>query len=365
MFLVWGAPGLPDTHGDHQGVDGLRTKRVRIAVALMSVASLLVLAGSVAPAALGASKYRLRFVDPDGPGPASFQPQDAEVGDTIKASDLNDAAAFVQVELVDAAGNRVATSKGPVSFTLATGEIPTGGDYASGPLHVTPQPLINGLATFGEGTLSIGTVNEPEFAVNEPQFTDYALVPITTKGTFITGDASEGFDIWEDGESCTGGGDLCEASLRDGEDDYSLNAAGTLGVSELSGALPGLVCDGQDEIFTNTIFSYATTGGTTPVFLSNHITKEDWQASANNGQAHADWCIGLVHESDWDNSGADPTQMDTDLDGDLDLWVALAPRCPVANPSGSAPCIVSQTADGLGGSTTFGWLPGGDPPRRT
>ena len=103
----------------------------------------------------------------------------------------------------------------------------------------------------------------------------------------------------------------------------------------------------------------------TPVFLENHITKGDWRASANNGQAHADWCIGLVHESDWDNSGAVPTQMDTDQDGELDLWVALAPRCPVANPSGAAPCIVSQTGDGKGGSITRGWLLAGDPPRRT
>jgi hypothetical protein len=345
---VWGVPGPPN-NGDHQGVDSLRSKRTRIAVALLSVASLLVLAGSVAPAALGASKNQLRFFT---------QPQDAEVNETIRAQDLNDAAAFVQVELVDAAGNRVATSKGPVSFTLKTG---TG--FASGTLSVVAQPLVNGLATFGAGTLSIGTENEP-------QFTDYALVPRTTKGPLITGPESNGFDVWEDGEACDGGAtggldDACQASLRGGEDTYTLNAAGTLGASELPGALPGLVCPGQDEVFSNTIFSYATTGGTTPVFLSNHITRADWLASANNGQAHADWCIGLVSPAAWVANGADYEQLDTDLNGTLDLYVALAPRCPVANPSGSAPCVVSQTADGMGGSTTFGWLPGGDPPRRT
>lgn len=310
--------------------------------------TVLSIAALTAPAALGAAKVQLRFVQ-------NRQPRDAEVGDTIKAADLNDAAAFVQVELVDEAGNRVATSKGPVSFTLKTGV-----GYASGSLSVTPQPLVNGLATFGEGTLSIGTENEP-------QFTDYALVPFTTKGTFITGPASDGFDIWEDGESCAGGGDSCEASLRGGNDQYLLDAAGTLGVSELSSVLPGLVCPGQDEIFANSVFSYATTGSSplAPVFLSNHITKADWQASANNGQAHAEWCIGLPTAAPWVNNGASYAQLDTNLDGTLDLYVALAPRCPVMNPQNYAPCIVSQTGDGMGGSTSYGWLPGGDPPRRT
>ena len=321
----------------------MKSTRGRSTVVILAMA--LAVAGSISSVALGASKLELRFVQ-------GHQPQDAEVGDTIRSSDLNDAAAFVQVELVDADGNRVSTSKGPVGFTLATG---TG--YATGSLQVIPQPLVNGLAEFGVGTLSIGTENEP-------QFTDFALVPITTKGAFITGPASFGFDVWEDGESCQGGGDTCEASLRGGNDLYTLDAAGSLGASETS-FLPGLECEGQDEIFPNSVFSYATTGGATPVFLSNHITKAEWQASANNGQAHAEWCIGLVSPAAWIANGADYVQQDTDLDGTPDLYVALAPRCPVANPSGSAPCIVSQTGDGAGGSLSLGWLPGGDPPRRT
>lgn len=316
----------------------------------MSAASLLVLAGSVAPAAFGAAKFQQLVFD--------RQPSDAEAGATITSSHFVDGSSFVRVKLVDGSGNLVTNSKALVTFVLSTEAPAPGIAAATGTLDVVAQPLVGGYAEFPTGTLSIREENEP-------QFTSYALVPRTTKNPLITGPASTGFDIWEAGDSCSGGEDECEVSLRGGEDDYTLDAAGTLGASELPGELPGLVCPGQAEIFANTIFSYATTGGTTPVFLSNHITKADWQASANNGQAHADWCIGLLEESDWANSGADPTQMDTDLDGDLDLWVALAPRCPQANPSGSAPCIVSQTADGLGGSTTFGWLPGGDPPRRT
>jgi hypothetical protein len=324
----------------------MKSSSNRFTLALVTFGLVIALAGLIAPSALGATKYELRFLG---------QPQDAVVNTLIKSADFDEGNNFVRVQLVDVATNApVTNSKASVTFQLKPGEGLASGDV----LRVTPQPLVNGVATFGGTSLRIITENEP-------QFTNYQLTPFTTKNPIITGPASNPFDIWEDGDTCSGGTDVCEATLRGGEDDYTLSAAGTLGASELLDALPGLACPGQDEIFSNRIFSYATTGGTTPVFLSNHITKADWQASANNGQAHADWCIGLVNESDWDNSGAVPTQQDTDLDGDPDLWVAVAPRCPVANPSGSAPCVVSQTGDGKGGSITTGWLPGGDPPRRT
>jgi hypothetical protein len=326
----------------------MKVRNVRLLPSMLAALTMLAITALTAPIALGATNYELRFV-------AGHHPQDAEVNDTIKAADLNDAAAFVQVALIDTAtGLPVTTSKSPIGFTLSTGP-----GFASGSLHVDPQPLVNGVATFGEGTLSIGTENEP-------QFTDYALVPVTTRGPLVTGPASNGFDIWEDGESCSGGVDTCEANLRGGNDHYTLSAAGTLGASELtSGELPGLVCPGQQTIFANSVFSYATSGSNTPVFLENRITKADWRASANNGQAHADWCIGLPTNAPWIANGANSTQLDTDLDGDLDLYVALAPKCPVANPSASAPCIVSQSSDGKGGSITLGWLTAGDPPRRT
>jgi hypothetical protein len=332
-------------------VDGKKPRLFTAAVVLA-----LVVTGALSSVAVGASKYTLRFVDP--PGALTGQPQDAKAGETIRTDDLNASAGFVQIEVVDAAGTRVTTVKSPVGFRLRTG---TG--FATGSLSVVPQPLVNGVATFGLGTLRINTENEP-------QFTDYSLIPVTTKGALITGPPSTGFDVWEDGEACDGGAaggldDACVATLRGGEDTYTFGGSGSLGVSQLQGVLPGLICDGQKTVFASSVFSYATTGSNTPVRLVNHITKADWQASANNGQAHADWCIGLPTNGPWQNNGADSTQMDTDLDGDLDLWVALAPRCPSANPSGSAPCIVSQTGDGAGGSTSIGWLPPGDPPRRT
>jgi hypothetical protein len=324
----------------------MKFRNVRVATALTAFGLFIALAGLIAPTALGATA-ELRIV---------AQPQDAEVNQTIRTADLNVGSGFVRVEVVDSVTKAPITNfSKPIGFVLNAAD-----GFATGNvLHVTPQVPVNGVAEFGLGTLSISKENEP-------QFTDYSLVPVTTRGPLVTGLASEGFDVWEDGESCAGGADICEASLRGGNDKYTLSALGTLGASELtSGELPGLVCPGQKAIFANSVFSYATTGGNTPVFLENHITRADWRASANNGQAHADWCIGLVNESDWANSGAVPTQMDTDLDGQLDLWVALAPKCPSANPSGAAPCIVSQTGDGKGGSISLGWLPAGDPPRRT
>ena len=322
----------------------MKFRNVRVATALTAFGLFIALAGLIAPSALGATA-ELRFL---------AQPQDAKVNQTIRTADLNVGSEFVRVEVVDAVTKAPITNfSKPIGFVLNTAD-----GFATGNvLHVTPQVPLNGVAEFGVGTLSIDTENEP-------QFTDYSLIPVTTRGPSVTGLPSEGFDVWEDGESCTGGADICEANLRGGNDHYTLNAAGTLGASELtSGELPGLVCEGQKTIFANSVFSYATTGPSTPVFLENHITRADWRASANNGQAHADWCIGL--QDPWTAAGGPAVQKDTDGIGGVDLYVGLAPKCPSQNPSASAPCIVSQTGDGKGGSISLGWLPWGDPPRRT
>ena len=331
-------------------------RKNRAVASVLAAAMAIALAVVLAPAA-GAATLELRIV--------SGQPQDAKVGATIKTADLNTAGGAIQVGVYDTSTDPdtlVTNFSKKIGFVLQTGP-----GFASGSLSVTPQVPVNGVATFGEGTLSIGTENEP-------QFTDYALVPVTTQGQFVTGPASAGFNVWEDGNACDGGAtgglpDSCGASLRGGKETYSVNATGSLGASELFGELPGLTCPGQKVIYDNRIYSYATTesDGTPdqPVKLTLEVTKADWKKAAQNGQAHADLCIGLVNESDWDASGATPIQLDTDGDLVLDLWVATAPKCPSANPSASAPCYVSQTSNGAGGSITVAWLPGGDPPRRT
>ncbi len=328
----------------------MKSRNVRFTTALVTFGLFVALAGLIAPTALGASGYTFVFLT---------QPQDAEVGETITSTRLDDGTSSVQVKLVDGSGATVTNSKSLVTFTLASGP-----GLAPGTLQVIAQPLVNGIATFGPGSLKILTENEP-------QFTDYRLIPRTTKNPLITGVPSEPFDIWEDGEACSAGGPACEAFLRGTDGDhYSLSADGTLGASELVDVLPELTCPGQRVVFTNRVFSYATTetDGVTdqPVLLRSIITKAEWRAAASNGQAHADWCIGLPDPGPWENNGASYRAVDfngTALGGIL--YVALAPNCPVANPSASAPCIVSQNPDGNGGNVTIGWLTGGDPPRRT
>jgi len=313
---------------------------------LVSLSMVLGVGALIAPAALGAPSPHLRFLN---------QPQDAEQNATITSSDFVSGSSFIQVELDDASGVPITNSTAKVTFDLATG---TG--FATGTLVVDPQPLVNGVATFGAGSLTIQTPNEPHF-------TSYALVPRTTKGQPITGAASNPFDVYESGDSCT---TTCTADIRAGLDVYTMNTKGTLGASQLpASTLPGLNCPGQAVIFATSVFVYATTDANSPtspapVFVSNHITKADWKASHNNGQAHADWCVALT-AAQLVNNGGTYVQQDTNGDGTLDLFVGLAPKCPSHDPQLSAPCIVSQTGDGLGGSTTLGWLPGGDPPRRT
>jgi hypothetical protein len=347
--LVWGAPDLPYISATTRGWISMKFRNTRVTTALAAFGLFIALAGLVAPTALGAAGNTFRFVT---------QPADATRNATITSSDFVSGNNFVQVELIDSAGVRVTNSKLVVTFTLETGP-----GLATGSLSVTPQPLINGVATFGTGTLSIGSLNEP-------QFTSFALVPKNTKGSPTSGPASNRFDIWEDGDTCSGGTDTCEASLRGGEDQYTLSAGGTLGASELSSSLlPGLTCPGQAVVFANSVFSHATTEpGTSlaPVFLSNHITAADWKASANNGQAHADWCVGLKTADPWLANGGTFTEQDVngDAPGGV-LFVGLAPRCPSKNAQNFAPCVVSRTGDGADGSIAVGWLPGGDPPRRT
>ena len=331
----------------------LATPRWRMSFVLTA---LVLLAGLVGPAAGAAVKSQILFLT---------QPRDTEVNATIRAVDFdNPTAEFVTVQLVDGMGRPLANKT--VSFKLVTDN----GASAQG-LHVIPQ-LTNasGVATFGEGTLSISVLNEPKFS-------PYRLIPVTVKGTFITGLASDPFNIWEDGDSCGGGGDACTAELRGdtsrgGVDTYTSPRAGTLGASELPASAyasfpPPGACVGQRVIFARSAFVNVSTESTTtpgPVFLTSHITRQDFRdAGADFGQAHVEWCIGLETAEAW---GETPnTGWDGDGDGDFDLYVAFAPPCPNLNPSLSAPCITDQRSDGAGGSITEGFIPGGDPVRRT
>ena len=165
----------------------MKTRNRRITAVLSAAAIMLTISVLAIPMARGASQNHFRFVT---------QPANAERNATITSNDFVAGTNFVQVELVDENNVRVTNSNLVVTFTLATGVLEPGVAAASGSLSVTPQPLVNGVATFGAGTLSIG-------ALNEPQFTSYALIPKNTKGPRVPGDNSQGFDVWEDGDTCS------------------------------------------------------------------------------------------------------------------------------------------------------------------
>jgi hypothetical protein len=324
---------------------------------------LLGLIGLIAPGALGSEHLNVAIIS---------QPKDALVGQTITSVPLNpnpSGGQFVKVRVTD--------GESGVWGVQVTFELATGPNLASGDLSVIPQTTDeSGIATFGPGTLSIGDANEP-------QFTDYKLVPMTIEpppsdalaiASAVTGPPSNGFDIFEEG--CRGSG--CSVAIRDGLDVYTTTQNVRLTASVLSESFyPGLSCRNQTLIFTEDVFVHETSGSGV-VGLVSHVTFSDLTGGGGGGElaiANDDpddddgprirWCVGTKTRTPWVRNGAPFTRQDTNGDGRLDLFVGSAPRCPQSNPRSFAPCIVSRVRDGEGGFFLRGWLPGGDPPRRT
>jgi hypothetical protein len=115
-------------------------------------------------------------------------------------------------------------------------------------------------------------------------------------------------------------------------------------------------------IYGEEVFFHATPDEDDRVFLVTHITRAAMKAAENNGQKHVGWCVGLKTSAPWVKNGA---SFQAQTLGGQTLFVALAPKCPKKNAASFAPCFVSKTSDDNGGSLIRGWLPGGDPPRRT
>lgn len=310
------------------------------------------------------------------------QPADTGVGDliTTEAFDATGGGSgFLQVHVTqtvsvyDPETESYHLEDQALQYAEVTFELPTGSPSSA--LHVIPR-LTNadGNATFApecdpetfvcDNPLWIGTANQP-FT------TDYHLIPVATpppppeitiaSETGTSGNASDLFDVWGDG--CKGNG--CQVNLTPGNsssDAYTTSENVGMGASELSLGGTTISCPTQQLIFSSNLFFHATTGNG-PVFLVSHISALDRKAAANNGNKVMGWCVGLKNTGPWhfaqqDTNGTSGFQAD-------DLYVGMAPKCPKKNASNSAPCIVSQTGDGVGGTFIRGWLPGGDPPRRT
>jgi hypothetical protein len=277
------------------------------------------------------------------------QPKDAVKGTLITGSTFDPSTNPVTVELRNGSNQVVTYFPVGVSFDLASGA-----GLATGSLSAATKTTVNGVATFSgaASTLSIGTSNEP-------QFTDYKLKPKTV-GTYagLSGSDSSGFDIWD--AACTGS--ACTAAIRGGRDEYKTTTNTVLSASTLPASAIAISCPGQKVIFQDSVFVHETSTSSDPVFVTSHITAQDFRAAGTNyGQANVQWCVGIKPGDTRALTNGGTYTFDTTSG----FYVGFAPRCPSKSPELSAPCIVSQSSDNMKGSITTGYLQGGDPPRRT
>ncbi len=251
------------------------------------------------------------------------QPQDAKAGATITSSRLLDGTSFVKVQLVDATTLApVTNSKALVTFKLATGS----GD-AAGNLQV----ITAARERQRSGGVRHGHSEDPHrerAAVHELPADPHHDEEPADNWSSIGSVRRLGRRRIMHGRSRHLPGEP-PGRERHLHPERCRNAR----CERAHVGPPGLVCPGQKTIFANTrvllrddrIEHSRCSSRTTS-------RKADWKASANNGQAHADWCIGLLDP--WTAVGGPAVQKDTDGIGGADLYVGLAPKCPSANPSG-------------------------------
>jgi hypothetical protein len=289
------------------------------------------------------------------------QPKDAEKNALITGTTFEPSTNFVSVALKNGLAQTVTYFPVDVTFDRASGS-----GLATGSLSADTKTTVDGVATFS-GAAATLSISNP----NEPLSTDYKITPKTV-GTYagITGANSTGFDIWGDG--CKGPN--CDVNLTPGTsstDTYTTSENVALGASQVnSSGATNISCPTQQLIFSTDLFFHATSGNG-PVFLVTHISAADRKLAPNNGNKVMGWCVGIKSKGPW-NFRRQNTNGDNVTDPNngtyvagSDLWVGMAPKCPSKNASTFAPCITSQTGDGVGGTIIRGWLPGGDPPRRT
>jgi hypothetical protein len=324
---------------------------------LLPIVALLVLAAVGTPGAFGSeheSDLTVTF---------EAQPTDAGSGETITSTPFDPAGNPVAVKVMTVCVDYETESTFPCPVYGATVEL----SFAEGSATGT---LAGNEATTGED----GVATFPALSItgaNEPFNTDYQLLATATApeivisgffGSSLSGGSatSSTFDIWEAG--CFGDG--CEVNLTPGNsslDTYATTEEVGMGASAAGGGV-NLFCPTQKVVFSSDVFVHVTTGNA-PVFLVSHISREDMKAATNNGQKHVGWCVGLKTPGPW-NFVRQDTNGDSVI-GAGDFYVGMAPKCPRKNAASFAPCIVSQSGDDSGGSFIRGWVPGGDPPRRT
>jgi hypothetical protein len=345
----------------------LRSKKSRIASSFVLLIGTLALTGLVAPGASAENgSFIVEFVE--GRGPTS-----AQVDTPITSVEFDEDGAPVQVEV--SWYGESAPDGTEVTLNFAEGSTTDGlsGNVAS---------TVGGIATFPE--LAIDTANEP-------LSTDYLLEPSASPpsegesvgiASVVTGAASAPFDIWDaacrDSAGCTlefqafaggeGGGEVSIASESGGvllrEETYTADPNIGLGASELDADAITFSCPTQFVIYDEDLFFHATPAANDRVFLVTHITRAAMKSATNNGQNHVGWCVGLKNTPGPWNFTQQNTNGTPGIQSD-DLYVGLAQKCPKKQARMFAPCFLSKSGDDNGGSIIRGWLPGGDPPRRT
>jgi hypothetical protein len=345
----------------------VRSKKVRFTSSFVVLAAALAVSGLIAPGVSAAEigDLQVEFVEGHQPAHAIKNQLITAVPFDPSPGDVEFPGPFVEVHVTRYNGDTFENLAGAqVTFRLAVGD----GLAATADVHFETRTTdVLGVARFDpqEGSATPLSIGAP----NEATFTDYELVPLASEleGSPTEGSASGPFDIW--GARCHST-DGCSLTLNNGvgSDSYTTSdqVLAVSSVSQAQNVLPELSCPGQRLIFGGNLFVHAT-NGTGAVSLTSIITKADFRAAGTNyGQAHVEWCLGLEDSSAWVHNGASFTSIDMDGDDIPDIFVASAPKCPKKkNASTFAPCIVSQVSDGKGGSISKGYLPGGDPPRRT
>jgi hypothetical protein len=362
--LVWGAPGLPDTYGDHQEGGNMSSQKLRITSLIMLVAGTLAVSGLFAPGASATvGEVQVALVN---------QPAAAGVGDLITADEFDPSGAvngYLQVHVT----HTVLVCVDPENPETCQEEIQ---DFQGA--NVTFNLLLDGVDVSARLDVQARTTNADGRAMFDPSCDPvtplcdnplsidtannflserYELVPVVNETPFIDSTSNE-FDIWGDG--CHGNG--CNINLRSNLETYTAQGDFGLGASVISQDV--VTCSDQKVIFSGKTFFHVTTGSEGDIVrLVTHITRADMKAAANNGQKHVGWCIGLESSTPWTHNGASFTRQ---VVGGKPFYVAMAPKCPNKRTATLfAPCIVSQMGDNDGGSFIQGYVLGGDPPRRT
>jgi hypothetical protein len=251
----------------------------------------------------GACPVAVRFVD--GRHPAS-----ARYDTTITSVVGNPAGGPVQVEVVDAQGDRVVSST--ASISVAIGDDPSAG--AATLDGTTSRDAVAGVATFDD--LSIDELG-----------TGYTLV---ASSVGLLSDTSGAFDIWQAGATCAAD-ETCDVTAEQAGE-MKVNVKGTAGPN--GGTLlvsltdDGFGCGDPFNHAPYTVIVDDTGIGSKTAVIT--IAKAVDQLQANNGVAHYQVC----YESDVPF---------TDRAGTPGVTKGLLPDCAPAPQSPTPPCVRSKT----------------------